>query len=450
MEDLANKYADLSLKSQDEQQRSSFTSEQFLNAATDLRIIISQLSSPPTPAAGQEHVNESASSLLRFLRNSCVQSVRNQALILGSNILMDVVQMIELVIVPATMDKEKKLPSHLQLLLVQFMGNFVVQNHRTQRAVWKAAFPKLFFSMLSNLKDDNLKEVVCMIVYNCLLDDIDILDTEDGRWLVVSIMHHCWGILIDVMQAQMESAEAAQLSSERKIEVKELASKELLKIPEGNLQFLARDFQTRCQCVLVLGSTDEDLLQKEVLLVMKILDLLCLATSHVDKYLWLRSQAELMKIVINLLKQASHEENSAFFSKPCDPTAGRSPGFNNEVDVDSTSPATAVDDSNPVHGFKRDLIRLIGNLCYKSRSMQDLVREEEGILPVLNACRIDNLNPYITQWAVFTVKNLCEGNTSNQDVIHQLEQQGVADNEFLTRTNVKVKLEGGKLTVGNK
>jgi hypothetical protein len=29
---------------------------------------------------------------------------------------------------------------------------------------------------------------------------------------------------------------------------------------------------------------------------------------------------------------------------------------------------------DPVFGFKRDLIRLIGNLCYKSKENQDLVR----------------------------------------------------------------------------
>merc|ERR550534_397618 len=165
--------------------------------------------------------------------------------------------------------------------------------------------------MLSNLRDARLKEVVAMIVFNCLSDDINLLETEDGRWLVVSIMQHCceyadaeWGlylleklvqsndfnklydqltdqpnlrsVLIDVMHTQMESAEASQQLPQ---ESEDSSSKsDILSIPERSLLFLAADFQTRCQCVLMLASNDEDLLQKEGALVMKLLALLCLAT----------------------------------------------------------------------------------------------------------------------------------------------------------------------------
>jgi len=37
------------------------------------------------------------------------------------------------------------------------------------------------------------------------------------------------------------------------------------------------------------------------------------------------------------------------------------------------NPNNAEGSVSPVHGFKRDLIRLIGNLCYENKENQDLV-----------------------------------------------------------------------------
>jgi len=50
---------------------------------------------------------------------------------------------------------------------------------------------------------------------------------------------------------------------------------------------------------------------------------------------------------------------------------------------------------HPFHGFKRDLVRLLGNLLYDSQPIQDLLRELEGVAVLLNLCTLDHRNPCI-------------------------------------------------------
>ncbi|PIK56277.1 putative ataxin-10-like, partial [Apostichopus japonicus] len=47
---------------------------------------------------------------------------------------------------------------------------------------------------------------------------------------------------------------------------------------------------------------------------------------------------------------------------------------------------------NPVHGFRRDLVRY-RNLSYRCKTSQDLVRDLKGIQVILEQCNIDDQNP---------------------------------------------------------
>ena len=53
------------------------------------------------------------------------------------------------------------------------------------------------------------------------------------------------------------------------------------------------------------------------------------------------------------------------------------------------------------------------------------------------------------QWAIFAIHNFCEGNVNNQEEISRLERQGLAENRFLTRSNVSAKLEDGKIKLSS-
>ncbi|KAL6444462.1 hypothetical protein ACFW04_001948 [Cataglyphis niger] len=86
---------------------------------------------------------------------------------------------------------------------------------------------------------------------------------------------------------------------------------------------------------------------------------------------------------------------------------------------------------HPAYGFKAGLIQVIANMVHKDKMCQDLFREIDGIPLLLDCCNIDARNPLILQWTIFALRNLCEGNPENQDIIRNCKKEGVADNLVL-------------------
>jgi len=95
-------------------------------------------------------------------------------------------------------------------------------------------------------------------------------------------------------------------------------------------------------------------------------------------------------------------------------------------------------ESDPVFGFKRDLIRLIGNLCHEKRENQDQVREINGIELILDCSPIDGKNPYISQWVIFAIRNICLGNQENQAVLNSVSKTGTTDKQMLEEIGVQI------------
>ncbi|PIA17000.1 hypothetical protein COEREDRAFT_86408 [Coemansia reversa NRRL 1564] len=70
--------------------------------------------------------------------------------------------------------------------------------------------------------------------------------------------------------------------------------------------------------------------------------------------------------------------------------------------------------------FKRDLIRIIGNLAYKNSVAQDQMREHDGLALVLDHMRIDENHPFIKEYAVVALRNLLEGNDASQEYVRRM------------------------------
>ncbi|KAI9357961.1 spinocerebellar ataxia type 10 protein domain-containing protein [Zopfochytrium polystomum] len=88
------------------------------------------------------------------------------------------------------------------------------------------------------------------------------------------------------------------------------------------------------------------------------------------------------------------------------------------------SPETMV-----AHGLfmlKVDVVKVIANLCYRCMEAQDELRERGALQAVLNNCNIDDTNPFIKEWSIFAIRNLCENNPTNQALVAGLQPQAVA------------------------
>jgi ataxin-10 len=95
--------------------------------------------------------------------------------------------------------------------------------------------------------------------------------------------------------------------------------------------------------------------------------------------------------------------------------------------------------TNPVFGFKRDLVRLIGNLCWRHKKNQETVRDIDGIPLLLDCSPIDANNPFMLQWVVFAMRNLCEDNADNQKVLEGIDKEGTMTAEMAKAAEVTIK-----------
>ena len=110
--------------------------------------------------------------------------------------------------------------------------------------------------------------------------------------------------------------------------------------------------------------------------------------------------------------------------------------------------------SSEIYGYKNDLIRLIANLVYKNKSFQDFVREfkleieqnnhekiyTNGLYLVLSNCNLNENNPYAREWGIFAIRNLCEGNQQNQEVIKNLRVQEAMNSNLLKKSGLKIEI----------
>ncbi len=97
--------------------------------------------------------------------------------------------------------------------------------------------------------------------------------------------------------------------------------------------------------------------------------------------------------------------------------------------------------------FKCNLVRLLGNLCYQNQAAQNRIRELEAIAPLLECCNLDARNPFIQQWSILAIRNLCEKNIPNQEVISSMTRKGVVQPAVLEDLGLEVEESASGLSV---
>ncbi|XP_027161752.1 ataxin-10 [Coffea eugenioides] len=95
----------------------------------------------------------------------------------------------------------------------------------------------------------------------------------------------------------------------------------------------------------------------------------------------------------------------------------------------------------PYKGFRRDIVAILGNCAYHRKRVQDEVREKNGILLLLQQCVLDEDNPFLREWGIWSVRNLLEGNAENQQVVADLEIQGSVDVPEMVNLGLRVEMD---------
>ncbi|KAJ3124394.1 hypothetical protein HK098_001165 [Nowakowskiella sp. JEL0407] len=117
----------------------------------------------------------------------------------------------------------------------------------------------------------------------------------------------------------------------------------------------------------------------------------------------------------------------------------------------SVSSVTELDENqrSASMNVKTDILRILSNLSHHSQETQNEVRELGGIPLILNHCRNDVANPFIREYAIFAIRNLCENNLENQRLIASMEARAVEQDPELENVNAYLD-ENGKLRLGER
>ncbi|XP_028426030.1 ataxin-10 [Perca flavescens] len=390
-----------------------------------------------------------AAECFRAQRNSCVQSTRNQSLLreLG---FIDVTLKLLSFFQTAHLESRDGIFEPLRCG-IQFLGNLSVGNQMCKDDIWQLSFPNLLLQLLS-VDDEKVVNYTSMVIHTCL-DEAKVEELSDPQniQLALRVMELCrtqpdldWTVLIATQYFLKSSALVESMysgmSHHERVTLLELLFAQLQEddscgIPPSVARFLASSFQKCCGAVLTLatGSASNDEVLQEALTVISLLDVLCEMTSDHRQFMFLQDHPDLLVTTVELLGQV-HAIGKA--SKNIFSAAQNFSSFSGDGDASSHS---------PVISFKAHLIRLIGNLCYSNTNNQNKVRELEGIPLILDNCSIDSNNPFISQWAIFTIRNLLEHNVQNQEQVSALERRGTADYSALKELGFLVEERDGGL-----
>ncbi|XP_039625328.1 ataxin-10 isoform X4 [Polypterus senegalus] len=325
----------------------------------------------------------------RCQRNACVECPKNQ------NSMRDL-GFIEVTI--RILDKLQKLPTVLSHKLealrcgMQFLGNAAAGNRECKEDIWKLTFPDFF---------------VILIITQFFLKSFDLVERLYGKLNYQERLR-----LLELVYSEVEDSASCMKESV---------------VSEKLAMFLADHFQHSCKSILKLEDETAEV-DEECHIIIKLLNILCEMTSDIKKFMFLQQYPEILKITVELLREVhlSGKTKKNIFS-----------GTHDFAQIRTVS--------HPAVGFKAYLIRLIGNLCYKNPENQNKVRELDGIPLILDNCCIDGNNPFINQWAIFTIRNVLEDSQENQEIIRQMKSQGVADPSTLRDLGFCVEERDGRL-----
>ncbi|XP_070611363.1 ataxin-10 [Erythrolamprus reginae] len=379
------------------------------------------------------------SECFRCLRNACAQCGNSQNAMRSLGLIDASIHVIQLL-----QKLESDLESHLIAFRcgLQFLGNIATGNRDSQNSIWTLAFPSLFSNCLSH-QDEKIVDYCSMVLFTCLnpertkqLQEQNNLEIAlrvfqacrrwpESEWTTLIVTNHLVKCpeLVKTLYAKLSDAERTFLLEVILSEMKENS----VLIGEEMATFLAASFEEKCQSVLRLVSATDD--EEGALVAIRLLDVLCEATSNPEELQRFQSCTDLLEVAISLLKlvQLAGKQTTNIFTVT----------YSREQE----------EISHPAVGFKSHLIRLIGNLCYRNKGNQDKVYELNGIPLILDNCSIDDNNPFINQWAVYAIHNLTEENIRNQEFIAQMEQQGPADNPVLESLGLKIESRDQKMVL---
>ncbi|XP_017776856.1 PREDICTED: ataxin-10 [Nicrophorus vespilloides] len=353
--------------------------------------------------------------LLKCLRNGSILNKHIQNCVVDNESIVKNMQQL--------LQAQQKLQTDCLKALVIFMLNVTVDNGYSGKKIW------LVFKndLMDLLAKDLCVSFTLAVIYNVLARNKQIepsleLINEVLRLMEIGFDSEYILFLLEQFITYMHKYHRALRPEYRQtvlLVLKYLIPKEDLEVPKEYVLLLVDDFKKKSDCIL--KTVTEYLDQIEPAEVAHLLDVL-VSLSCIEKYL------------SYIHNDRSFLINCAFLLKSMH-LAGKN-GQNKFTAISKLSDEAKADNNHPAFGFKASVIRILGNLAWKSRSNQDELRELECIPLLLDCCNIDERNPFIMQMVIFAIRNLCEKNELNQALINAMNKKGTVDSATLNKLGI--------------
>ncbi|CAD7702377.1 unnamed protein product [Ostreobium quekettii] len=128
---------------------------------------------------------------------------------------------------------------------------------------------------------------------------------------------------------------------------------------------------------------------------------------------------------------------------------GREEGMGGEGRCGGEGAAGGFPRKQPYRGYRTDVVAVLANSMYRRPEVQRAVMGLGGLPLLLNQCRLDDASPMVNEWALWAVRNMCEGSAEAREFISGLQLQTVVDLPELAERGIKIEVDRdtGKLKV---
>ena len=80
----------------------------------------------------------------------------------------------------------------------------------------------------------------------------------------------------------------------------------------------------------------------------------------------------------------------------------------------------------PYKGYKSDVLSIIANASHRRTRVQEYIIQMNGVMMILHHLQADPDSPLSREWALYAVRNLCEGSAEARDAIQELQRVDVS------------------------
>jgi ataxin-10 len=204
-------------------------------------------------------------------------------------------------------------------------------------------------------------------------------------------------------------------------------------IHETLLKHLTTEFKKKSDLILKTVTTYVETIDPEIVVTM--LDVISTASGQ-EKYLRTLKDDRSLFLNLGCLLQSLHK-------------IGKTSGtiFTPIQKLEAIAPAsmeTGDFEKEFSFSFKTKLVKSLANLSHRNKRNQELAREMEIMLSIFECTTADARNPLIKEWSIIAIRNLCEDNIENQEMVRNLTKVGDAENPILKEMG----LESGMLRIG--